>query len=237
MKKSNRLLLLLLVLTLSLSLVLTACGSKEPAEETPKEEAGEDAGEEVADEDDGDKVLRLSGMSAETLNQHTSSMTSESDVQEYIYGQLLQIIYNEETEKIEFVGYHAEDVPETEDNITWTFKVKDDAKWTDGTPITAEDYVYSWKMLIDPKLANRNSMVLVDNLKIKNANEYFTGEIEDFEEVGIKALEGNIIEVTMEDETPEIDVLSNFASVSTAPVYEEIYEAGMNEDRTETTCQ
>lgn len=235
MKKSRRLLLLLLVMTLSLSLVLTACGGdKKPAEEKPAE-TEKPADDKTAEDDGGDKVLRLSGMSIETLNQHASSMSSESEVQEYIYGQLLQLVYNEEKENIEFVGYHAEDLPKTEDNITWTFKVRDDAKWTDGTPITAEDYVYSWKMLLDPKLANRNAMVLVDNVKIKNANEYFKGEVENFEDVGIKALDGNIIEITMEDETPEIDILSNFADVSTGPVYKELYEAGMNEDRTETT--
>lgn len=222
-------------MTLSLSLVLTACGGdKKPAEEKPAE-TEKPADDKTAEDDGGDKVLRLSGMSIETLNQHASSMSSESEVQEYIYGQLLQLVYNEEKENIEFVGYHAEDLPKTEDNITWTFKVRDDAKWTDGTPITAEDYVYSWKMLLDPKLANRNAMVLVDNVKIKNANEYFKGEVENFEDVGIKALDGNIIEITMEDETPEIDILSNFADVSTSPVYKELYEAGMNEDRTETT--
>lgn len=236
MKKTRKLLLMLLALVLSLSLVLTACGgdSKEPAQPSESNDTPETEEEDVV-EDTGEKVLRLSGMSIETLNQHVYSSSSEGDVQDFIYSGLLMLLYDPDTNGPTFMPYHAEDLPKTEDNIVWTIKVKDDAQWTDGTPITAESFEYSWRMLLDPKLANRNAMTLMDNIKVKNATEYYKGEVEDWEEVGIKVLDDNTLEITLEDEMPEIDVLLALASISTTPVYEELYEAGMNEDRTETT--
>ena len=220
MKNSKRMLLLLLVLTLSLSMVLTACGGKKTPEGTTDLDGTKEEGKEEGKEDSGNKVLRLAGMPISTLNPHQSSMESDTIAQEYIYGQLLQLVYDKDTKAVDFVGYHAEGLPEVnEENTVWTFTVKDGMKWQDGTAITAEDYVYSWKMLLDPKLANRNAMVLVDNLKIKNANAYYKGEIDNFEEVGIKVVDGNKIEVTMEVPTPEIDVYSNFAEVAAAPIH------------------
>ena len=37
------------------------------------------------------------------------------------------------------------------DNRIWTFTLRDNAKWADGTPVTAQDFVYSWQRLVDPK--------------------------------------------------------------------------------------
>jgi oligopeptide transport system substrate-binding protein len=40
---------------------------------------------------------------------------------------------------------------QSNDNRTWTFTLRNDAKWSDGTPVTAKDFVYSWQRLVDPK--------------------------------------------------------------------------------------
>ncbi|MGP8847442.1 ABC transporter substrate-binding protein, partial [Enterobacter hormaechei] len=37
------------------------------------------------------------------------------------------------------------------DNRIWTFTLRDNAQWADGTPVTAQDFVYSWQRLVDPK--------------------------------------------------------------------------------------
>src|SRR5262249_10179602 len=42
----------------------------------------------------------------------------------------------------------------SKDGLTWTFKLNPATKWTDGTPVTAKDYEFSWKRAIDPKLAS-----------------------------------------------------------------------------------
>nr|VXZ85506.1 Periplasmic murein peptide-binding protein precursor [Klebsiella pneumoniae] len=40
---------------------------------------------------------------------------------------------------------------QSNDNRVWTFTLRDNARWSDGTPVTAEDFVYSWQRLVDPK--------------------------------------------------------------------------------------
>lgn len=41
------------------------------------------------------------------------------------------------------------------DNRIWTFTLRDNARWADGTPVTAQDFVYSWQRLVDPKRCRR----------------------------------------------------------------------------------
>ncbi len=240
MKRSKRLLLLLLVMTLSLSMVLSGCGNKKdpapgPETEGTEETGGEEEGSETT-ESTGPKVLRLSGMPATTFNPHTYQSSEDGELISYISGNLLALIYDKDSDGIKFIGDHAEDVPTTEDNIVWQFKIRDDVKWEDGDPITAETYEYSYKRLLDPKLANRNAMSLFDTLAVKGAQEFFNGELEDWEQVGIRALDGNILEIELENEMPEIDILTAFAGGGgTSPVKESLYEEGMAADGSETT--
>ena len=199
MKTSKKILLLVLVVVMTMSVFATGCGKGEDVKEGEKPVVKDETPKAT-----GPKVLRLAGMPAATFNPHTSESAEDSVLISYIYGGLLELVYNPDEEKAEFIPNHAEALPETEDNKVWTFTLKDGLKWTDGTPITAEDY------------------------------EYFKGEVE-WEEVGIKALDEKTLEITLDTEMPEIDVLTTFAGGgATSPVHKELYEAGMNEDRTET---
>ncbi len=231
MKRSKKLLLLILVLAMTMSILATGCGKG-------KDVSNENEGKEVAEEKNestGPKVLRLAGMPAKTFNPHTSDSAEDTILIGYIYGAPLELIYDAEKDSVEFVPNHAEALPTTEDNKVWTFKFKDNLKWTDGTPITAKDYEYSYKMLLDNKLANRNAYIFWDSIPVVNAEEYFKGEVE-WDEVGIKALDDKTLEITLDTAMPEIDVYSTFqGGGATSPVHKELYEAGMNAERTETT--
>jgi oligopeptide transport system substrate-binding protein len=54
--------------------------------------------------------------------------------------------------KIIWLGARSMDV--SKDGLTWTFKLNTSARWSDGKPVTAADYEFSWKRAIDPKLAS-----------------------------------------------------------------------------------
>src|SRR6185295_18623565 len=70
------------------------------------------------------------------------------------------------------------------DGRTWTITLNPDYKWSNGKPITAADWEYSWKRLLDPKLGGDvASMFYV----VENAEAYNTGKITDVNQVGIKA--------------------------------------------------
>ncbi|WP_019424270.1 peptide ABC transporter substrate-binding protein [Paenibacillus sp. OSY-SE] len=223
---------------LAMMMVLTFTGCTSGNGNNANQESKEDKDKVVTEQkqpSDKPTVVRFSGMSAETFNQHTSESAETSLLLEYINGNLLDLIYDETSDNIKFVSNHATDLPATTDNKVWTFKLKEGLKWTDGTPITARDYEYSYQMLLDPKLANRNAFVLFDNIPVVSANKYFKGEAK-WEEVGIKAKDDLTLEIALEIEMPEIDVYTVFSQGgSTSPVHKQLYEAGMKPDHSETT--
>lgn len=70
------------------------------------------------------------------------------------------------------------------DGRTWTITLNPDYKWSNGKPITAADWEYSWKRLLDPKLGGDVASMLY---VVENAEAYNTGKITDVSQVGIKA--------------------------------------------------
>jgi oligopeptide transport system substrate-binding protein len=58
------------------------------------------------------------------------------------------------------------------DGTVWTFHLRNDAKWTDGTPLTAHDFVYSWRRAVSPELAAPYSSMMYESIKIDNAKAY-----------------------------------------------------------------
>lgn len=180
--------LVILAMLMALSFAGCTSGGGNDASQTKQEstegESKQNSGEKEAS--DKQSVMRFSSVSVETFNQHMSENAEASKLMEYIYGSLLELIYDEATDNVKFVPYQAVDLPVTSDNKTWTFNLKEGLKWTDGTPITAHDYEYSYQMLLDPKLVNRNAFILFDSIPVVSANKYFKGEAK-WEEVGIKA--------------------------------------------------
>lgn len=101
--------------------------------------------------------------------------------------------------------------------------------------------MYSFKMLLDPKLVNgRGGAFAEDYIKILNAKAYYTqtevdGAVPTWEDVGIKKVDDMTLEITTSIAQDATEVMSHFAYAWTVPVYEEMYEALMNADRTATT--
>ncbi len=82
----------------------------------------------------------------------------------------------------------------SEDGKTYTFKLNPNAKWSDGAPVTAHDFVYSWKRILSPKLASEYSYML---WCLENAEKYNKGEITDFSQVGAKAIDDHTLEAKL----------------------------------------
>lgn len=68
------------------------------------------------------------------------------------------------------------------DGKTYTFKLRTDVKWSDGVPLKAQDFLYSWKRLLSPVTAASYAYILFD---IEGAEEFYQGKIKDFSKVGI----------------------------------------------------
>jgi len=127
------------------------------------------------------------------------------------------------------------------DGYVWQIDIRRDAKWHNGTPINADTFMYSYRMLLDPKIVNSMANFIYDRyVKVKNAREYyFQNRPENspvaWEDVGIKKIGDYTIEITLAEKSNGEYLKRQFTDRSTYPVYEPYYEAGMNADRTETT--
>ena len=91
----------------------------------------------------------------------------------------------------------AESWDESEDGLTYTFHLRKDAKWSDGEPITAADFEYSWKRLVNPETASPYACI---GDCLKNGQAIEQGKM-DVEELGVKAVDDTTLEVTLEHPT------------------------------------
>lgn len=81
----------------------------------------------------------------------------------------------------------------SDDGLVWTFKLRADARWSDGKPVTAKDFVYSWLRLLKPETAAEYSHFL---RHVKGAEAYRQGEGGP-EGVGVRAVDDTTFEVTL----------------------------------------
>jgi len=84
------------------------------------------------------------------------------------------------------------------DGLIYTFYLRP-ARWSDNTPITANDFVYSWERLLNPKsLADYDYLLFC----LKNGQAYRKGEIRNFNQVGVRADNDSTLTVTLQKPTP-----------------------------------
>ena len=80
------------------------------------------------------------------------------------------------------------------DSTVYTFKLRKDVKWTDGKPLTAQQFVDSWARLVDPKTASPYAYFI---FSVKNAQAINSGKLST-SELGVKALDDSTFQVTLE---------------------------------------
>lgn len=91
----------------------------------------------------------------------------------------------------------AEKIDVSDDLKTYTFHLRD-SKWSNGDPVTAKDFEYAWKRVLDPKTASNYAYQLY---YIKNAEKANKGEAK-LDDVGVKALDDKTLQVTLENPAP-----------------------------------
>lgn len=86
----------------------------------------------------------------------------------------------------------------SDDNMTYIFHIREDAKWSNGDPVTAHDFVNSWLRGLMPNLANETVTSL---FVFKNAEKFYRKEV-DVSEVGFNALDDHHLKIELENPTP-----------------------------------
>ncbi|WP_373100950.1 MULTISPECIES: ABC transporter substrate-binding protein [Pasteurellaceae] len=103
---------------------------------------------------------------------------------------------------------------------TWTFYLRQDGKWSNGDPVTAEDFVFSFRRLADPKTASPYSSYL-NYLKLLNSDAVAEGK-KPTSELGVKALDSHTLQLTLSDSVPYADKLVEHYVL--APVNQKVVE-------------
>lgn len=203
MKKS---LVLVLSMLMILSFALSACAPKAPAE-TPGAETPAPAAE--------PKIFRTNNMSEPgSLDPALAQGTHESWVLDHVFEGLMA----RDPSGISVPGMAAS-YTLADDEVTYTFKLRDGVTWSNGDPVTAHDFEYAWKRALDPDLAADYAFQLY---YLKGGEAYNTGA-GSVDDVGVKAIDDKTLEVVLATPTAYFLELTSFYTYY--PVNKKVVEA------------
>ncbi|WP_439105544.1 peptide ABC transporter substrate-binding protein [Congregibacter sp.] len=164
-----------------------------------------------------DGILYLgNGTEPQTIDPHVLSGSPEANVAGAIFEPLLT--RNPSDESIS-PGV-AQSWVVSDDALSIEFHLNPEARWSNGEPITTEDFYWSWERALNPLLGNQLANVF---FVIRNAEAYHLGEIDDFNEVGIEIVDAHTLRVELAYPNPF--ALINFTYIYMAPLHRATVEA------------
>lgn len=214
--RSKKYLALLLVVML-VSILAVGCGS----DDTPNTDAPATNGNEEKEEGEKQEGEEVDGTSSATfgldeeqyltfvLDAEPSTLDPSKGADNYSNTILLNVmepllrLEEDSDNNTAIAAAGAESWEANEDGTVWTFKIRDNT-WSDGVKVRAQDYEYGIKRSLDPDTASPYSWIIGD---IKNASKVNSGELP-VDELGVKALDDETLEITLENPTPYFEQLT-----------------------------
>lgn len=153
----------------------------------------------------GAQTLRtFNGGEPASLDPHRVS----GDWENRIVGDYLEGLMTEDANATPILG-QAEAFTISDDGLTYTFVIRSDAMWSDGTPVTAQDFDYAFRRLFDPARAAEYAYL---QYPIKNAEAINAGEMP-MDQLGVRVIDDRTIEFTLEQPTPYfVDALAHYTA-------------------------
>ena len=152
-----------------------------------------------------ENVLNLSsGSDIPTMD----SSLAIDQVSFFTFNQTLEGLYVLNKDDEPEPGVAKGDPEKSDDGKTWTIKLRDDAKWSNGDPVTAHDFVYAWQRTVDSDTAAEYAYMFEN---IENASEITSGKKKP-EELGVKAIDDQTLEVKLVKDVPWMQSLFAFGS-------------------------
>ena len=113
------------------------------------------------------------------------------------------------------------------DGTVYTFFINPQAKWSNGEPVTASDYVWSWERALHPETGSLYAYML---FPVVNAEKFASGAIDDFAEVGIKSLDAKTLRISLNAPTPYfLQLMDHYSTFAVHP--ETVLKFGGMSDR------
>ena len=140
------------------------------------------------------ELVKGNGTEVASIDPHKTQGVPESNV----IRDLLEGLVNQDSDGNTIPG--VAERWETTDNKTFIFHLRKDAKWSNGDPVTAEDFVYSFQRAVDPATASPYSWYL-DMTTMVNASDIIAGK-KDKSTLGVKAIDENTLEIKLASSVP-----------------------------------
>ena len=208
MKTWKKILPLLLAL-----LMLAGCGAPAAQETVPVPAAPADAASADTAEDGDYKVLNV-GRMAELFDMD-STIATEADCLEVISA-IIEPLFVTAADGTP-VNALCASYETNEESTEYVFHIREDANWMNGVPVTADDFVYAWRRLVDPVTASEYSFMM-EVAAVKNATPIISGELP-IEELGVSAVDSKTLKVELDHP------VSYFLNLMTFPSFCPINEA------------
>lgn len=214
MKRISKLLALMLVLVLTFSFV--ACSKSNTNKDNTAATPDNKATEQTADSSAAGKVLKVH-FDVEVASMDPQIATDGTSFE--VLAAVTEGLYSVDANGSPILAM-AESVDKSEDGLTYTFKLRD-AKWSNGTAVTANDFVFSWRRLVDPAVASEYAFI-AEIAGIKNAAAITAGEVA-VDQLGVTAQDDKTLVVSLDVPVPFFESLMAFASF--LPVNEAFFKA------------
>ncbi|MGN7893803.1 peptide ABC transporter substrate-binding protein [Bacillus sp. 22475] len=192
-KKKMKKLTAVVAPVLAMSMALTACSTSGGDKKTSTNSSS--GGDSKSEEKLAAKQVFNKTENQEIPTMDTSKSTDTLGSQ--ILGNTMEGLYRLDKEN-KPIPAAAESSTKSEDGKKYTFKLRKDAKWSNGDPVTAKDFVFAWQRLLDPKTAAEYAFIA---FPIKNAEAVNKGE-KPVTELGVKAVDDLTLEVELEQAVP-----------------------------------
>ncbi|MBA3927909.1 peptide ABC transporter substrate-binding protein [Listeria rustica] len=178
---------ILIAMIALIGVVIAACGG------------GDKASDQVANDGTKQSIKVTSAGEIATLDSALYSDTFSSDA----IGQISEGLYRVNPDNDAELGIAKAEPTVSADKKVYTFQLRDDAKWSNGDPVTASDFVFAFQKVVDPKTASPSSNQLD---VIKNANQ-IRNEKASPDTLGVKAINDKTLEITLENPIPYLPKL------------------------------
>lgn len=196
MKKRTKLLSLLMAGAMAAGL-LAGCGGDGETQVATADNTTNSA-------DNAEQSSDTSGSDGQQINLRAVTFGNNYDVQDMgwrwmmaeCYEGLMRAVAGPDGEEFIYAGAESMDV--SEDGLVYTFHLRKDAKWSDGEPVTAKDYEYGWKRLLNPENGYDYASFIFN---VVGAEEYYNGQ-GSIDDIGIKVIDDYTFEVTLKEADP-----------------------------------
>ena len=192
-----------------MSLILVGCGSGEKSETS----------------NEALKILKITvGAEPEDIDPHVVTGVPEH----HIIAALTEGLVAEDPVDLHPVPGVAEKWEVSEDGKVYTFQIRENAKWSNGDPVTSTDFAESFKRILTPALASKYAYML---FIMEGAEDYSTGKLKDFSKVGVKAINKQTLQIKLNAPTPYFLSLLNHYTwfpvhISTVKKYDGLTKRG-----------